>query len=163
MYLPNGLTEKQELFCQEYLKNGFNGTQAAIKAGYSEETAKQMASENLTKPVVLNRIDELRNDIYSKIDEKWIVENINSIFEMAKESNKLADAIKSLELLGKWKAMFTDKQITQNETFEDVILKMANKVKNGAENEAKSDEKAGDSKEPLTAPVYKDTEEGENV
>jgi phage terminase small subunit len=42
------LTLKQEMFCREYLVD-LNGTQAAIRAGYSEDTAKEIASQNLTK------------------------------------------------------------------------------------------------------------------
>ena len=42
-------TPKQALFVQEYLKDQ-NGARAAIAAGYSERTARQTASENLTKP-----------------------------------------------------------------------------------------------------------------
>lgn len=45
----SNLTPKQERFVTEYLID-FNGTQAAIRAGYSESTARQTASENLTKP-----------------------------------------------------------------------------------------------------------------
>jgi phage terminase small subunit len=44
------LTPKQKLFVEAYLANGCNGTQAAISAGYSARTAKQQASENLSKP-----------------------------------------------------------------------------------------------------------------
>jgi phage terminase small subunit len=43
------LTGKQQRFCDEYLID-FNGTRAAIAAGYSENTAAEIASENLTKP-----------------------------------------------------------------------------------------------------------------
>ena len=32
-----GLTTKQELFVSAYCSNGFNATQAAIEAGYSEK------------------------------------------------------------------------------------------------------------------------------
>jgi len=50
------LTAKQAKFTTEYLKNGRNGFKAALEAydlGQSEQnlaTARQMASENLTKP-----------------------------------------------------------------------------------------------------------------
>lgn len=53
------LSPKQELFCQYYIED-FNGQQAAIKAGYSEASAKEIASENLTKPNVAKRIKILR-------------------------------------------------------------------------------------------------------
>ena len=44
------LTPKQKAFVREYKKNGGNGTKAAIKAGYSENTADVIATENLRKP-----------------------------------------------------------------------------------------------------------------
>ena len=46
------LTPKQKAFVREYKKNGGNGTQAAINAGYSEESARAISSENLTKPYI---------------------------------------------------------------------------------------------------------------
>ncbi|WP_415859743.1 terminase small subunit [Lactococcus laudensis] len=42
------MTPKQQKFCDEYIKTG-NATQAAINAGYSKKTAKQIGQENLTK------------------------------------------------------------------------------------------------------------------
>lgn len=52
------LTDKMEQFSQEYIID-FNATQAAIKSGYSEKTAQQMGSENLSKPVIRKRINAL--------------------------------------------------------------------------------------------------------
>jgi phage terminase small subunit len=43
------MTAKQQRFCDEYLID-LNATQAAIRAGYSKKTAKQIGQENLTKP-----------------------------------------------------------------------------------------------------------------
>lgn len=43
------LTAKQQRFVEEYLVD-LNATQAAIRAGYSERTARAMGAENLTKP-----------------------------------------------------------------------------------------------------------------
>lgn len=51
------LTPKQAMFVIEYLKD-LNGTQAAIRAGYSEDTAQQIASENLLKPLIKEAIQE---------------------------------------------------------------------------------------------------------
>lgn len=50
------LTLKQSMFVKEYLID-FNGTQAAIRAGYSEHTAHQAAYENLRKPEIKALID----------------------------------------------------------------------------------------------------------
>jgi len=44
------LTIKQRMFVQTYFDNGFNATRAAITAGYSKKTAKDIACENLAKP-----------------------------------------------------------------------------------------------------------------
>lgn len=58
-----------ELFCQEYVKNKGNGTQAAITAGYSKKTAQEIAAENLLKPIIISRIDELRGDLGEKFED----------------------------------------------------------------------------------------------
>ncbi|WP_404989298.1 terminase small subunit [Clostridium culturomicium] len=50
------LTEKQKRFCNEYLID-LNATQAAIRAGYSTDSAKEIGSENLTKPNIRACID----------------------------------------------------------------------------------------------------------
>ena len=51
------LTAKQKAFAAEYAVD-FNGTQAAIRAGYSKRTARQMAAENLTKAEVAEAVRE---------------------------------------------------------------------------------------------------------
>ena len=51
------LTQKQKKFIEEYLID-LNATQAAIRAGYSPNTARQIGSENLSKPVIQNAIDK---------------------------------------------------------------------------------------------------------
>ncbi len=52
------LNAKQERFCQEYLVD-LNATQAAIRSGYSAKTANAIGSENLTKPEIQERVQEL--------------------------------------------------------------------------------------------------------
>lgn len=49
------MTQKQKRFIEEYLID-LNATQAAIRAGYSPDTAKSIGSENLTKPDIQARI-----------------------------------------------------------------------------------------------------------
>ena len=53
------LTDRQEAFCRHYVANGFNATQAAISAGYSEDSARAVGSENLTKTDIKQRVAEL--------------------------------------------------------------------------------------------------------
>ena len=54
-----GLTAKQQRFVEEYLVD-LNATQAAVRSGYSTDTARQMASENLSKPYIQSAITEAR-------------------------------------------------------------------------------------------------------
>ena len=56
------LTDKQEKFCYEYVLH-LNATKAAINAGYSEDTARQIGSENLSKPYIQKRIDEMKANL----------------------------------------------------------------------------------------------------
>jgi phage terminase small subunit len=55
--MADHLTPKQALFVVEYLKD-LNGTQAAIRAGYSENTAQEISSENLSKPIIARAIKD---------------------------------------------------------------------------------------------------------
>lgn len=56
------LTEKQENFCNEYLID-FNASRAARAAGYSDDTAYAIGSENLRKPEIQARIHQLRAEM----------------------------------------------------------------------------------------------------
>jgi phage terminase small subunit len=51
------LTKKQELFVKEYIID-FNATRAAIAAGYSEDSAYSIGSENLYKPEIQEAIQK---------------------------------------------------------------------------------------------------------
>ena len=77
------LTDKQEMFCREYLID-LNATQAAIRAGYSAKTANRTASENLSKPDIQSRIAELkaqRNDLVG-INATYVLNRLVEIDQM---------------------------------------------------------------------------------
>lgn len=56
------LTDKQRRFCEEYIFD-YNATRATKAAGYSEESARQIGSENLSKPYIRAYIKELESDL----------------------------------------------------------------------------------------------------
>lgn len=66
------LTPKQKAFADAYIETG-NQTEAARRAGYSERSAQQIASENLLKPVVndyiKSRMAELESQRVASADE----------------------------------------------------------------------------------------------
>lgn len=123
------LTEKQERFIDYYIELG-NATEAARRAGYSEKTAKQIGSENLTKLdfFIKERLKELEDARIAKAEEvlKYltsvmrgeeteevvVVEGAGDGMSEARIVSRQVSAkerIRAAELLGKRYALFTDK------------------------------------------------------
>lgn len=63
------LTVKQQRFVEEYCANGFNALQAAIKAGYKENSARTTGWENLNKPYIADAIRERLNKLSLSSEE----------------------------------------------------------------------------------------------
>jgi phage terminase small subunit len=153
------LTNKQEIFIREYLKD-FNATRAAISAGYSRKTAAQIGAENLIKlkteieiekeklskkinveisEIVnelrliafsdmadfidinedsgsvrvksLNEIDAGKTRVIHSVSEDRVIKENNDGSQVTvydKFKFRLHDKLKALELLGRYKSMFTD-------------------------------------------------------
>ena len=77
------LNPKQESFVDEYLID-FNGTQAAIRSGYSENTAQQIASENLSKPLIQDAVRQamLERQERVKVDADYVLKRLIEIDQM---------------------------------------------------------------------------------
>ncbi|CNI61121.1 terminase small subunit [Yersinia bercovieri] len=77
------LTDKQELFAREYLKD-LNATQAAIRAGYSEKTAQVQSSRLLSNAMVQDRIAGLKGDRCEEvgIDAAYVLRRLVEIDQM---------------------------------------------------------------------------------
>ncbi|MGU4376705.1 terminase small subunit [Escherichia coli] len=77
------LTDKQELFAREYLKD-LNGTQAAIRAGYSEKTANEQASRLLANVNVQKFVAELKSARVEQtgIDAAYVLRRLVEIDQM---------------------------------------------------------------------------------
>lgn len=125
------MTNRQKRFCDEYLID-CNATQAAIRAGYSKKTARQIGQENLSKPDIKNYIDEhLEKMSSSKIAdadeimryltsvlrgetraEIVVVESVGDFMTEARTMKKAPDEkerLKAAELLGKRYSLFKDR------------------------------------------------------
>jgi|TARA_R110000851_G_scaffold272661_1_gene425381 phage terminase small subunit len=111
------LTAKQELFCKEYIVD-LNAAQAAIRAGYSSNTAKEIGCENLTKPNIAEFIAELKQIRNEKveIDAEWVLRQAVKVHERCMQAEPVIDkeggstgeykfehsgANKALEIIGK--------------------------------------------------------------
>lgn len=103
------LTSKQIIFSNKYIEHG-NGTRAAIEAGYSERSARAIASENLTKPNIKRAIklkkeqilEELGITIEAVYAITWAIAN-------RKEDSVLGYALKATQMLGKDLGIFVDR------------------------------------------------------
>lgn len=125
------LTAKQQRFCDEYLID-LNATQAAIRAGYSEKTARVIATENLTKPAIKEYIDQRMEQMEAELvaDSKEVMRYLTSVLRGQSQSEiavvegtgegcslarlimKAPDEnqrLKAAELLGKAHMIFTEK------------------------------------------------------
>lgn len=104
---PDNLTEKRKLFVMLYLSNGFNATQAAIGAGYSEKTAYSIGSELLKNPEVRAFIKQEVERQLNEIDEtklQWFNEVKGISF--TNHHSKM----RGLELLGRFLGMTKEDQ-----------------------------------------------------
>lgn len=63
-----GLTAKQALFCTEYMKD-FNATAAAIRSGYSKNTAHAIGHNTLQKPKIKAYIEKRLQELSLGADE----------------------------------------------------------------------------------------------
>ncbi len=61
--MARSLSQRQRAFAQDYARHG-NGAAAARRAGYSPRTARSIASENLTKPDILDAIQAERELLF---------------------------------------------------------------------------------------------------
>lgn len=102
------LTLKQKLFAKNYLANGGNATQAALKAGYSENSICEIAFENLRKPQIQEYIAKAVNKTTSalEITFEWKLQTLKKVTEISlsgDESGKLypAAAVSAISELNK--------------------------------------------------------------
>jgi phage terminase small subunit len=98
----------------------FNATQAAIAAGYSPRSARELAAQNMSKPAIREAIDARLGEL-SKLSLMRADEILDHLSAMARvpvldESGQFLDlgqarmVLSSLELLGKYHKLWTEKR-----------------------------------------------------
>jgi phage terminase small subunit len=102
------LNDRQKRFIEEYLLD-LNAGAAAIRAGYSENTAYEIGYENLRKPQIASEIEKRMQDRSKKLE--WTAEDIMKDLRLIAESKdeQTKDRLKAYELAGKHLKMFTDR------------------------------------------------------
>lgn len=125
------MTDKQINFCREYVKD-YNGTQAAIRAGYSEKTASVKANQLLHNENILNAIKQNQKELVesSCLTEEKVIARLEEILERCMSADPVMEwnyeehcykptgeyqfdskgALKAIEMLGKHLGMFEKKE-----------------------------------------------------
>lgn len=108
------LNDKQLLFCEEYLAD-LNGTQAAIRAGYAENSAGQQAYDLLRNPQIAVRIAELRDQRSARtlITADWLLKRLAD--ESQADVNDLYDENGQLKPVWQWPKIWRTGLITSME------------------------------------------------
>lgn len=139
------MTEKQKLFCDEYLKD-LNATRAykEIYKIKNDNSARALSSKLLTNINIKNYIDQKLAEIESKkiADVKEVLQYFTSVVRGESESEYVViegygdgvsrattisktpdekDRLKAAELLGKYHSIFKDKVDVNVKKYEDYI------------------------------------------
>lgn len=96
------LTAKQARFVHEYLIDG-NGAAAAVRAGYSEKTAKAIACELLTKPDLRALIREKQAELSASLEitREGVIRGFLEAFEMARTDRNPAVMVSAASSIAK--------------------------------------------------------------
>jgi phage terminase small subunit len=110
--MANGqLTIKQQRFVEEYLID-CNATQAAIRAGYSPETAQEQSSRLLSKAIIADAISAKAHkvSIKTELTAEKVLRDIEETRRQALEAGQFTAALKGSELQGKHLALFIERK-----------------------------------------------------
>jgi phage terminase small subunit len=73
------LTNKERIFCHQYVVD-WNGARSAREAGYSENSCRQIADQNLSKLHIKQYIDLIKNDL----EKEAGISKLRNLQELAK-------------------------------------------------------------------------------
>ena len=104
------LKAKEERFCQEFIID-YKPTEAAIRAGYKETSARTQAWRMLKKETISARVRELQEEFNKAncfAEKSRCIKEVWKTYDKAVEAEDLKVAVKCLELVGKTNGMFSD-------------------------------------------------------
>lgn len=116
------LTAKQARFVDEYLID-LNATQAAIRAGYSPKTAKEIGAENLTKPNIAQALAEAQAKVSERVEitQDMVLKGLHEEAQYTGEGSSHSARVSAWSQLGKHLGMFKDKMEVTGENGKDLF------------------------------------------
>lgn len=130
------LTGKQQRFVEEYCHPRCrNATEAAIKAGYSEKTAKEMGYENLTKPHIKKAVIATiaRDAEKVSIDREWVLAQQVKLYQRCMQEEAVKDSEGNPTGTYKFEANAANKALDQIAKHIDVSAYEAQKIEHSGE------------------------------
>lgn len=141
------LTEKQKRFCEEFLLD-LNATQAAIRAGYSENSANEIGSQNLAKLSIQEYLSELKQKRSEalNIDNQWVLKRFMDISERCMQAEPVlinengqwvesgeykfdaSNANKATEMIGRHLGFF-EKDNNQSKPKQTTVINLGSGIK----------------------------------
>lgn len=120
----DALTEKQRLFCYEFLKD-LNASQACLRAGYETNNANRMGTQLKNHPGVKLAIEHLQKDRLDKsvIDASFVLEKIIKSIGRAEAKGNEPAVLRGAELLARHLGMFVDRQEISGPNGEAIHIK----------------------------------------
>ena len=130
------MTIKQDAFVKAYLLNGGNATQAAITAGYSKNTAQEIGSENLLKPLIAAAIakhQKKSNDsfIFSKDKKLKLLQKVMMKCSIENDDRGMLNAQSVIAAIKEHNLMqgAISEQVTHNENISSVKIEVVSASK----------------------------------
>jgi phage terminase small subunit len=105
------MTVKQRAFVEALPQNQWNGTKAAVVAGYSQKSAAVMACRLLKNPRIVAEIEKVKQRYLEELEQtditiEELLKRLDRIYHESIDKGQYANAIKALELLGKHIGLF---------------------------------------------------------
>lgn len=109
----NPLTARQAKFVEEYLLSG-NATDAARRAGYSARSAKQMASENLTKHDIQQALQARGQATAQQLEltRQDVIQEFQGAIALAREQKNPAAMIAGWREIAKMCGFYAPERVT---------------------------------------------------
>jgi len=129
----DSLSDRQRVFCEEYLKD-LNATQAAIRAGYTTKNAKQVAFQLMENQAIRIAIDGLRAERSKGTDvtKDFVLRGIQKAIRQAEDANNMNAMLRGYELLARHLGMFIER--TEISGPDGEAIKMEQKIKEDVAN-----------------------------
>jgi phage terminase small subunit len=139
------LTPKQAAFVREYMVD-HNGTQAAIRAGYSARTASEQASRLLTNVKVSKAIEFSQAALAKKTETEaeWVRRRLKEEADDFSEFASHSARIRALELVGKINGVFEIDNKQKTDGLSDILAGLNGRVLGVARDVPKEDDEQDD-------------------